>query len=105
MRRKGQIDSSVNPFGKPDIRTLFITFVLGFIQPSTLHILKSTFLESQREMLLGLFKKLSEDPYALVRFVLETCWEGIWSDIKLKRTLKIGLFNVQTLSLVSAMLA
>lgn len=101
MRRKGQVDPSLDPFIKPDIRTLYMTFMLGFLQPSTTHMLKSNFLESHRELFLGLFKRVSEDPYAIVRFILETCWEGIWADNKLKRTLKIGLFNVQTLSLVS----
>ena len=28
---------------------------------------------------------------------MEVCWEGIWSDNKIKRTLKIGLFNEATL--------
>lgn len=100
MRRKGQIDTSADPFIKPDIRTLYMMFILSFVQPSTLHIVKATFLESHREVFLGLFKRLSDDHYMLVRHVLEACWEGIWLDPKLRRTLKIGLFNVQTLSLV-----
>jgi hypothetical protein len=101
MRRRGQVDLAVSPFIKPDIRTLYITFILRFIQPtSTLHFIKSTFLESHREIFLAIFKRLYEDPYPLVRTVLETSWEGIWQDNRLKKTLKIGLFGEKTLTLV-----
>ncbi|PVF98589.1 hypothetical protein CPB86DRAFT_704949 [Serendipita vermifera] len=98
MRRKGQVDLSADPFIKPDIRTLYISFILQFVQPSTLFIVKTAFLESHREVFLGLFKRLPEDPYLLVRKVLEICWDGIWSDNRLKRTIKIGLFGDQTLN-------
>jgi nucleolar pre-ribosomal-associated protein 1 len=100
MRRKGQVDLSSDPFIKPDIRTLYISFILQFVQSSTLFIVKTAFLESHREVFLGLFKRLPEDPYLLVRKVLEICWDGIWSDNKLKRTIKIGLFSDQTLNQV-----
>jgi nucleolar pre-ribosomal-associated protein 1 len=100
MRRKGPIDLTIDPLVKPDIRTLFITFMMHFIQPSTAHSVKSVFLESQRETFLALFKRLGEDPFPLVRLVLETCWTGIWSDQKLRRTTKIGLFSEQTLAQV-----
>ena len=101
MRRRGQIDLAVSPFIKPDIRTLYITFILKFIQPtSTLHFIKSTFLESHREIFLAIFKRLHEDPYPLVRTVLEASWEGIWQDNRLKKTLRIGLFGEKTLALV-----
>jgi nucleolar pre-ribosomal-associated protein 1 len=101
MRRRGQIDLAASPFIKPDIRTLYITFILRFIQPtSTLHFLKSTFLDSHREIFLAIFKRLHEDPYPLVRTVLEASWEGIWQDNRLKKTLKISLFGEKTLALV-----
>lgn len=35
------------------------------------------------------------------RMVLEACWTGIWSDNKVERTLKIGLFNENTIGRVS----
>jgi nucleolar pre-ribosomal-associated protein 1 len=101
MRRRGQVDLAISPFIKPDIRTLYITFILRFIQPtSTLHFIKSAFLESHRDMFLAIFKRLYEDPYPLVRIVLEASWEGIWQDNRLKKTLKVGLFGEKTLALV-----
>ena len=100
MRRKGQVDLSTSPFIKPDIRTLYITFILQFVETSSLHFIKSTFLESHREVFLAIFKRLHEDPYPLVRTVLEASWEGIWQDNRLKKTLKIALFGEKTLNLV-----
>lgn len=100
MRRRGPIDLTVDPLIKPDIRTLFIMFILQFVQPSTSHAVKVAFLESQRETLSALFKRIAEDPFSLMRLVLETCWSGIWKDQKLKRTTKIALFNEQTLNQV-----
>lgn len=101
MRRKGNVDLSTSPFIKPDIRTLYIIFILQFIQPaSNLHFIKSTFLESHREVLLAIFKRLHEDPYPLVRTILEASWEGIWQDNRVKKTVKIGLFGEKTLNLV-----
>jgi len=103
MRRKGKTDISVSPFISPDIRTLYITFILQFVQRmSNLQFIKAAFLESHSEVFLGIFKRLHEDPYLLVRMVLEASWEGIWQDNRLKKTLKIGLFSEKTLALVRA---
>lgn len=48
-----------------------------------------------------MFKGLMHDHYSLARKILEVCWAGIWSDSKIKRTLKVGLFNEMTLGHVS----
>jgi nucleolar pre-ribosomal-associated protein 1 len=56
------------------------------------------FLEQRKESLAAVFKGLNQDPYPVVRLVLEKLWAGLWSDTKLKKTLKIGLFNETVLS-------
>ena len=58
---------------------------------------KTTFLEQHRDAFLAIFKGIGQDHYSLARRILEACWTGIWSDAKLKRTLKIGLFNEVTI--------
>lgn len=44
-----------------------------------------------------MFKGLHQDSYIVIRHVLEICWSGLWSDAKLKRTLKVAVFNETTL--------
>ncbi|KAG9316606.1 ribosome 60S biogenesis N-terminal-domain-containing protein [Chiua virens] len=46
----------------------------------------------------SIFKGLVQDHYTLVQKVLLVCWEGVWSDPKIKRTAKLGLFNELTVS-------
>ncbi|KAG2113376.1 hypothetical protein DEU56DRAFT_934085 [Suillus clintonianus] len=48
-------------------------------------------------ILLSIFKALSQDSYLVVRKVLEMCWVGLWSDPKVKRTVRIGLFTAVTI--------
>jgi len=62
--------------------------------------LKTLFLEQRKESLAAVFKGFSQDPYSVVRLVLEKLWGGLWSDAKLKKTLKINLFNEKVLSYV-----
>ncbi|KAF8812641.1 hypothetical protein BYT27DRAFT_7159048 [Phlegmacium glaucopus] len=94
MRRKSQgtLDR-VDPLTRPDIRTLYVLLLLSFVDSDNTTQTKTTFIEQHREPFLAIFKGISQDHYSLVRRVLEVCWAGIWSDAKLKRTLKIGLFN------------
>ena len=58
---------------------------------------KSAFLEQHRDVFLSIFKGIAQDPYPIIRKILEVTWAGIWSDQKLKRTLKISLFNESTI--------
>ena len=58
---------------------------------------KTTFIEQHRDAFVAIFKGIGQDHYSLARRILEVCWTGIWSDAKLKRTLKIGLFNEVTI--------
>ncbi|GLB33183.1 hypothetical protein LshimejAT787_0100680 [Lyophyllum shimeji] len=79
MRRKSKAEDASDALTKPDIRTFYILFMLSFVAPT-------------------LLRKSRRHPYPVVRKVLEVCWTGIWSDPKVKRTLKIGLFNEITIS-------
>ncbi|KAF7965769.1 hypothetical protein HWV62_41960, partial [Athelia sp. TMB] len=81
-----------------DIRTSYILFIISFVDPDTPSIVKQTFLEQHRDVFLSLFKSIAQDPYPLLRRVLEVCWTGIWYDPKIKRTLKIGLFGESTIA-------
>ncbi|KAK0490295.1 ribosome 60S biogenesis N-terminal-domain-containing protein [Armillaria novae-zelandiae] len=88
LRRKSKTDEFVDPLAKPDIRTLYILFLLSFV----------VFLEQHRDAFVSMFKGLSQDHYSVIRRVLEVSWAGIWSEPKLKRTLKIGVFNETTIA-------
>jgi len=59
-----------------------------------------TFLEQRRDIFLSIFKGLVQDSYPVVLRILEHCWSGILADLKLKRTLKISLFNESTITQV-----
>ncbi|KAK7440039.1 hypothetical protein VKT23_017290 [Stygiomarasmius scandens] len=97
MRRKGKSGEQVDVLDKPDIRTLYAFLLISFIDSDASTQVKSTFLEQHRDALLAVFKGLHQDPYPVVRRVLEICWSGLWSDPKIKRTVKIGLFNEITI--------
>jgi nucleolar pre-ribosomal-associated protein 1 len=66
---------------------------------------KSAFLEQRRDVFLSIFKGLSQDSYSVIRKVLEVCWVGLWSDVKVKRTMKIGLFTEVTIGHVRDILS
>jgi nucleolar pre-ribosomal-associated protein 1 len=83
-----------------DIRTLYILFILSFVDGSTPSVIKTGFLERHGDSLRSIFKGLAQDPYAVVRHVLELCWTGLWADAKVKRTLKIQVFNETTIAQV-----
>ncbi|KAF9531008.1 ribosome 60S biogenesis N-terminal-domain-containing protein [Crepidotus variabilis] len=95
MRRKSR--ERIDPLVRPDIRSLYILFLLSFLGVDTLTQTKATLLEQHREAFLAIFKGIADDHYTLMRKILEVCWSGIWEDQKLKRTLKVGLFNEITL--------
>ncbi|KAF8185167.1 ribosome 60S biogenesis N-terminal-domain-containing protein [Pholiota molesta] len=98
MRRKthGENDTT-DPLLRPDIRTLYVLLLLSFVDAGSSSQIKTAFLEQHREAFLAMFKGLVHDHYSLARKILEVCWAGIWSDAKVKRTLKVGLFNETTL--------
>ncbi|KAJ6508841.1 ribosome 60S biogenesis N-terminal-domain-containing protein [Mycena sanguinolenta] len=98
MRRKSKGDDVSDPLAKPDIRTLYILFCLSFVDQDNSSQLKTIFLEQHRDAFFSIFRGLAQDPFLVIRKVLEICWTGIWLDPKLKRTLKIGLFNEITVA-------
>ena len=83
-----------------DIRTLYILFILSFLDTTTPSSVKAAFLEQHRDAFTSIFKGLWQDTYSVIRRVLEVCWSGLWADAKLKRTLKIQVFSEATLSQV-----
>ena len=125
MRRRSkhdtQPDTTVRP-GKPpdildqqsdmtltshsiDIRMLYVQFVLSFVDQDTSTLVKSAFLEHHRDIFLSIFKGIAQDTYQLIHKILDVCWTGIWSDPKIKRSLKITLFNESTILQVNSIWA
>ncbi|KAJ7759032.1 ribosome 60S biogenesis N-terminal-domain-containing protein [Mycena olivaceomarginata] len=98
MRRKSKADDSSDPLAKPDIRTLYMFFCLSFVDQENSTQLKTMFLEQHRDAFFSIFRGLAQDPFVVIRKVLEICWTGIWLDPKIKRTLKIGLFSEITVA-------
>ncbi|KAF7288582.1 hypothetical protein HMN09_01387300 [Mycena chlorophos] len=97
-RRNTKGDESADALAKPDIRTLYILFCLSFVEQDTSAPVKTMFLEQHRDAFFSIFRGLAQDPFVVIRRVLEICWSGIWMDLKLKRTLKIGLFGEITVA-------
>jgi nucleolar pre-ribosomal-associated protein 1 len=62
------------------------------------------FLEQRRDIFVSMFKGIAQDHYSVAKKILEACWTGIWSDNKVKRTLKISLFNEITIGHVKSLL-
>ncbi|KAF8590297.1 hypothetical protein K439DRAFT_1512242, partial [Ramaria rubella] len=98
FRRKSKGAQGMDSITQPDVRTLYVSFILSFLSNTTPTPIKLSLLEQHRDVFLLIFKGISQDPYVVARRILEVCWEGIWSDPKIKRTLKIGLFNETTLN-------
>ena len=93
-----RVRPSTQPRNTPDIRTLYLLFVLSFVDEDNSTLLKTTFLEHHRDIFQSIFKGLAQDSYPVVLRVLEVCWRGILSDSKLKRTLKVALFSEATIA-------
>jgi nucleolar pre-ribosomal-associated protein 1 len=79
-------------------------FCLSFVDQDNSTQLKTMFLEQHRDVFFPIFRGLAQDPFLVIRKVLEICWAGIWSDPKIKRTLKIGLFSEITVAQVAPLL-
>ncbi|THH28288.1 hypothetical protein EUX98_g5899 [Antrodiella citrinella] len=99
MRRRGG-DARSN-LAVPDIRSLFILFILSLVDPSTSSSVKAAFLEQRREIFTSTFKGLPEDSYPLARKILEVCWSGIWLDQKIKRSCKVAVFQESTITQIT----
>ncbi|KAI0687369.1 ribosome 60S biogenesis N-terminal-domain-containing protein, partial [Cerioporus squamosus] len=102
MRRKSKGGEDVDMLARPDIRTLYLLFILSFVDTTSPSSVKVAFLEQHRDAFTAIFKGLWQDSYSVIRRVLEVCWSGLWSDPKLKRTLKIQVFSESTCRSVQA---
>ncbi|KAJ2915963.1 hypothetical protein MD484_g4428, partial [Candolleomyces efflorescens] len=98
MRRKNS--STFNPLVKPDIRTAYTLFLLSFVLPSTSTSTsssnsqtKTAFLQQHSLHFTSTFKSLHQDHPILIRRVLEVCWEGVWCDVRVSRSLKVIVFT------------
>jgi len=91
MRRRS--DNKDHPLAKPDIRTLYILFLLSFVDLTSPSSLKTSFLQVHSQKLQAVFKGVAQDPYAVLRRTLEVCWAGIWEDKRIPRTSKVVLFT------------
>lgn len=104
MRRHGtqltNLKDTKDALHKPDIRTLFILFILSFASASSPTPVKAAMLEDHKDMFTSIFKGINEDSHEVLRRVLEVCWDGVWCDGKISRTAKIRLFGEGTLNQV-----
>lgn len=91
----------VDPMERPDIRTLCLMFILSFVSAQASHHVKSVFLEQHREVVQVVFKRVHTLPYVVVKHILETLWTDLWQDRKVKRSLKVSVFNEGSISSVS----
>ncbi|KAJ2930741.1 hypothetical protein H1R20_g6371, partial [Candolleomyces eurysporus] len=98
MRRENS--STFNPLVKPDIRTAYTLFLLSFVLPSTSTSTsssnsqtKTAFLQQHSLHFTAIFKNLHQDQPTLIRRVLEVCWEGVWCDVRVNRSLKVSVFT------------
>lgn len=83
-----------------DIRTLYILFIFSFVDDTAASSVKSSFLEQRHDIFRSIFGGFDQDPYSLARKILEIAWTGIWLDPKVKRTVKVNVFNEASLHLV-----
>jgi nucleolar pre-ribosomal-associated protein 1 len=116
MRRRAKITGSIDALAIPglwvpvgligrlktslDIRTLYILLILSFVDDSAASSVKSSFLEQRHDIFRSIFGGVDQDPYSLARKTLEVAWTGIWLDPKIKRTVKVNVFNEACLHLV-----
>jgi hypothetical protein len=70
------------PLNHPSIRTALTTLVLALL-PLTLPL----------DIFTALFRGLAQDDGVLVKLVLEACWEKIWCDVKVPKSLKVKVFG------------
>ncbi|KAI0254170.1 ribosome 60S biogenesis N-terminal-domain-containing protein [Lactifluus subvellereus] len=97
MRRRTKMTGSTDILAFPDIRTLYVLFILSFVDDSAASSTKALFLEQRQDIFRSILTGLEQDPYSLARKILEVAWTGIWLDRKIKRTVKVNVFNEASL--------
>ncbi|CAE6338620.1 unnamed protein product [Rhizoctonia solani] len=70
------------PLAHPSVRIALINLILALL-PFTLSL----------ELFTALFKGISQDEGVIVKLILEACWEKIWGDVKVPKSLKVKVFG------------
>ncbi|KAH7334663.1 ribosome 60S biogenesis N-terminal-domain-containing protein [Rhizoctonia solani] len=70
------------PLAHPSIRTALTTLILALL-PLTLPI----------ELFTALFKGIAQDEGAVVKLVLESCWDKVWGDVRVPKSSKVKVFG------------
>lgn len=78
---------------RPDIRTLYILFLLSFLQQAYSHTLKLRLLDLGRDFLPALLKGLPHDPPDVTQTVLLHLHEDLVKDPKVPRSKKVEFWN------------
>lgn len=78
---------------RPDIRTLYILFLLSFLQQGHSHTLKLRLLDLGRDFLPGILKGLPQDPPDVVQTILLHLHEDLVKDQKIPRSKKVEFWN------------
>ncbi len=78
---------------RPDIRTLYILFLLSFLQQSYSHTLKLRLLDLGRDFLPAVLKGLPQDPPDVVQTILLHLHEDLVKDQKIPRSKKVEFWN------------
>ncbi|SPO32492.1 related to URB1 - nucleolar protein required for the normal accumulation of 25S and 5.8S rRNAs [Ustilago trichophora] len=78
---------------RPDIRTLYILFLLSFLQQSYSHALKLRLLDLGRDFLPAILKGLPQDPPDVVQTILLHLHEDLVKDQRIPRSKKVEFWN------------
>ncbi|CDR98544.1 hypothetical protein [Sporisorium scitamineum] len=92
ISKKAQVAQDVS-LRRPDIRTLYILFLLSFLQQSYSHTLKLRLLDLGRDFLPGILKGLPQDPPDVVQTILLHLHDDLVKDTKIPRSKKVEFWN------------
>lgn len=90
--KKTQVAKDVS-LRRPDIRTLYILFLLSFLQQGYSHTLKLRLLDLGRDFLPAILKGLAQDPPDVVQTILLHLHEDLVKDTKIPRSKKVEFWN------------
>ncbi|GAC93665.1 hypothetical protein PHSY_001230 [Pseudozyma hubeiensis SY62] len=90
--KKTQVAKDVS-LRRPDIRTLYILFLLSFLQQGYSHTLKLRLLDLGRDFLPAILKGLPQDPPDVVQTILLHLHEDLVKDTKIPRSKKVEFWN------------
>ncbi|TKY84642.1 hypothetical protein EX895_006544 [Sporisorium graminicola] len=90
--KKSQVAQDVS-LRRPDIRTLYILFLLSFLQQSYSHTLKLRLLDLGRDFLPAILKGLPQDPPDVVQTILLHLHDDLVNDTRIPRSKKVEFWN------------